>query len=69
MAPQYKVNEVGLKIIGSMEGEKSYSNKRDCKRYVHCKFIASQIVGQTELDAKHGKTNMKLIFSSLRKMD
>ncbi|MFD2035183.1 hypothetical protein ACFSKL_10295 [Belliella marina] len=66
MAPHYKANEVDLKIIGSIEIKKSYNNERDYMRYVHWKYIPSQIEDQAELVAKHGEIKMKLKLSSLR---
>ncbi|GAB3011241.1 hypothetical protein GCM10027284_33160 [Cyclobacterium sediminis] len=67
MAPHYKANEVNLKIMGSIEIKKSYNNERDYRRYVHWKYIPSQIEDQAELVAKHGDIKMKLKLSSLRK--
>jgi hypothetical protein len=67
MAPHFKANVVDLKIIGSIEIKKSYNNERDFRRYVHWKYIPSQIEDQAELVAKHGDIKMKLKLSSLRK--
>ena len=67
MAPHFKANEIDLKIIGSLEVKKSYNREKDYRRYIHWKYIPSQIEDQPELVAKNGDIKMKLKLSSLRK--
>lgn len=67
MAPHFKANEIDLKIIGSMKVKKSFNREKDFRRYIHWKYIPSQIEDQPELIAKHGEIKMQLKLSSLRK--
>ena len=43
-----------------MEVKKSFNREKDFRRYIHWKYIPSQIEDQPELIAKHGEIKMQL---------
>lgn len=66
MAPHFKSNEVSLNVIGTLDVTKNYHQERDYRRFVHWRYLPTQIENQPEIESKHGQIKTKLTLKSTR---